>query len=164
MDDLDALARAVEENLDPMVVGKSHNMKTSTIRKVVRRLRVDGKYAPSPRGGHRWSVWTEDLGADLVHLVEEYPQYTLDQFREGLENLHPNVRIPSRSAIAARLQFDLFSTKKVHVIAQERNSAEVKAERAQYATEMSHLPANVVPVFTDETGFSLGTHRTLASG
>ena len=160
--DLDALHRALENNSDPVVVGEALGMKKRTIGKAVRRMKTFGPYHPSPRGGARWTTWTEPLRTDLVRLVEEHPQYTLDQFRAELLRTHPGERIPSRSSAAKRLEFDLFSLKKAHFIAQERNIPEVKAERAQCVDQMGHLPPNVVPVFVDETGYSLGMRRTLA--
>ena len=101
--------------------------------------------------------WNNTQIQDIVKFVNLHPQATLAEIvNEGERRGYPRITI---STLHSYLEFQLITLKKVHNIAQERNSINTKKLRWAYATWFLQNQ-NKHFIYVDEFGFNLGMQRS----
>jgi len=75
---------AVEAGETIRAVAARYAVSASAVSKISQLWRRTGSVAPKPMGGDRRSHRTEARGADILGLVSQTPDITLDEIREAL--------------------------------------------------------------------------------
>ena len=74
---------------DYLSLANQLNINVSTARNIVRRAQIGGEIAGA-RGGRRNVKVHDDMVNMLLELVDEHPEYTLQQFNAALRERMPN--------------------------------------------------------------------------
>lgn len=125
----------------------------SSIVRLLRRYRASGSLLPKPHAGGPCARLDADACQRLQNLVREQPDATLAELRERLG-------IPCHlSTIHRALQRLRISRKKKTLHADERDSPEVQAKRADFEERMASVdPTHLI--FVDEMGATTNMTRT----
>ena len=94
-----------------------------------------------------------------VSIVEQHPEFTLDQINSELRTVLPTHAHIGRSTLSNMLHGDLIVMKKLEDAPAQRNSEDVKDGRKEFA-EWILQAMNKELVFIDEAGINLWTKRT----
>ena len=115
-----------------------------------------------PRGGARAAVRKVDdeMKHQVDDIVERYSAFTLKQIKHRLQLELPDKPRVSISSVAAMLDGQLITLKKLEDAPFERNSPAVKQERRNYATWFTREGVNRNLIYVDECGFNIYTRRT----
>ena len=160
--DVDALWHAMSAGTSLGEVGGALQMSPRVISRVRRRLVRDGHFEVPRRGGARRVVWDEGLVQLLLATVEANSDYTLEELRAAMALANPGRHIPALSTIWKKLDGELITLKKASPSPQQRNTPETKEARREYVTAMLAEPPETIPIYFDETGYSLWTRRSMA--
>lgn len=137
-------------------------VKRGTAYSIVHRYILEG-VIERPRGGRRHQKMDEDMANTVVEIVESQPEFTLAQIKADLQARMPDKPSVSIQTISTCLRNRLIFLKKMETVQVNRNSHDVKVERAEYANWYLHtINANHPPtfIFVDESGFNLWISRT----
>jgi transposase len=136
---------AVEGGVSRRTAADQFEISASAAVKWVRAWRDDGICAPKPRGGSRSPL--EDYAADILLLVEQQPDRSLDELLAVMHERH----IPGeRTALWRFLERHDLTFKKKTLRAAEQQRAELARERKRWMLQQGLFdPARLV--FIDET-------------
>lgn len=112
------------------------------------------------RGGNRHPKITDDMRTTCVEIIEENPNYTLDQINDELKRRLPDAAHICISTLGRILDGELITIKKLEDSPTERNSSSVKNQRRGYAEWLLQDGVNNQLIFIDEAGYNLHTKRT----
>ena len=84
---------------DYLSLANQLNINVSTARNIVRRAQIGGEIAGA-RGGRRNVKVHDDMVNMLLELVDEHPEYTLQQFNAALRERMPDKAHISGSTVA----------------------------------------------------------------
>ena len=103
---------------------------------------------------------TQALIDAAVTLVEQHPEFTLEQLNTELRSVLPQHAQISRSTLSNVLHGQLIVMKKLEDAPIQRNSEHVKEDRQSFAQWVMQLPMHTDAIFFDEAGINLWTTRT----
>ena len=102
---------------------------------------------------------------DALDFVARYPTCTLQEIRTELQVQHPLRPIVSTSTIFRKLDGELITLKNAYPQPADLNTALQKASRIEFVMSFSNSSnsqdSQFIPIYEDECGFSLWTHRLL---
>lgn len=149
------LVLAWEEGRDFIEVARLLGINVTTARSIVAKYLRDGNINDQ-RGGRReeWVRLTPAVVNEIVDLVEQHPDFTLEQIRGQLQ-----VSL-SIATISRALDSQLITMKKLEDCPAKRNSLSTRENRSQYAEWYLETGINRTLVYVDETCFNIYTKRT----
>ena len=124
----------------------------STAYNIVKRGLDNNGILSKKRGGARKEKVDQRMKDQIVEIVEEHPEYTLDQINADLQLQMPDAPHVSRSTIARTLENQLIVTKCLHDVPAQRNTDGTKAGRYVYANWLLQNGATTNFIFVDEAG------------
>ena len=143
---------------DYLSLANQLNINVSTARNIVRRAQIGGEIAGA-RGGRRNVKVDDDMVNMLLELVDEHPEYTLQQFNAALRERMPDKAHISGSTVAKVLECRLITIKKLEDAPAERNRADVVQLRHNFAHWLMENAEREM-IFIDESGVNLHVKRT----
>lgn len=153
------LIEAFNRGDDYVDLARQLGIKRTTAYTIVRRSQ--GPQRQNAWGGFRGRKMDNEMLETAVSIIESFPAYTLDQILAEIRLRLPNKPSVSRSTLSAALNANLICLKKLEECPQERNSAETKNLRHDFAEWFLNDGVNRPEiVFIDEAGINLYTART----
>ena len=134
-------------------------IKRKTAYSIIARFKATG-FVVRQRGGNRRPKVTEEIRRTSVEILEENPDFTLEQLNEELRRRLPDAARISISTLCTVLDAELITMKKLEDSPTERNSDRVKNQRLLYANWLLQDGVNQQLVFIDGAGYNLHTKRT----
>lgn len=162
LSDKQRIISAQNEGEDYEEVARVLGIKRGTAWSIIRRFQTSG-CVEKPRGGARRSKVDGEMADTCVRIVEENPEFTLQQIKHELELNHPTKPHVCVSTISKMLHGELISMKKLETSEASRNADSVKEGRREYAMWLNFLQGQLDVheiVFVDESGFNLWLART----
>lgn len=135
-------------------------IKRTTAWSIINRAERNDGVVALPRGGARRAKVTEELADTAVGIVERNPEYTLDQIITEIRTSQPHFPRISRTTLCRILNGRLIVLKKLEDAPRERNNAETKDRREQFARWIMEVGVNCDLIFIDEAGANLWMRRT----
>lgn len=162
VEDKQRLVDAHERGEDYVALARQLNIKRTTAYAIIRRTEANGGRVALPRGGvrARRQRVTPQLIEAAINIVEEHPDYTLDQVNAELRRTLPNHQHICRSTLCTLLNGQLMVMKKLEDAPLQRNTVAVKEARLAFAQWIIQLPINTEIIFIDEAGLNLWMKRT----
>jgi len=152
------LAEAHANGEDYVEVARTLGIKRGTAWSIIRRHQDQDPIKFEDRGGARNVKLDEEIGRAAAAVVEEHPEFTLNQINSEVRLLLPNKPRICISTLRKALQGQLITIKKLEHADQDRNSDQVKAARQMYAEWLLQNEQEII--FVDESGFHLWLSRT----
>lgn len=159
--DKQRLVDAHKRGEDYVALARQLGIKRPTAYAIIRRAQDNDGVVAFPRGGtrpQRRRVSPELIEA-AVDIVENHPEFTLDQINAELRTSLPNHARIGRSTLSSMLHGELIVMKKLEDVPGQRNSEDVKGRRREFA-EWILQSMNKELVFIDEAGINLWSKRT----
>ena len=153
---------AHQRGKDHVELARQLGIKRTTAWAIINRAQDNGDEVSRPRGSiqaQRVRV-SEELTQTAVTIVEEHPEFTLDQVNAELHARLPHHIRVGRTTIARVLQGQLIMMKKQEDAPVERNSQRVKEERFAFANWLMGEGIRQQLIFVDEAGINLWCRRT----
>lgn len=159
--DKQRLVDAHNRGEDYVALARQLDIKRTTAYAIIRRAEENDGVVALPRGGARPQRRrvSPELAEAAVNIVEEHPEFTLDQINSELRTVLPAHAHIGRSTLSSMLHGELIVMKKLEDAPIQRNSEEVKNRRKEFA-EWILQAMNKELVFIDEAGINLYTQRT----
>ena len=155
------IIEAHENQGDYMEVARVLGVKRGTAWSIVSRFLANGVVA-RPRGGHRITKIDAEMIETCIQIVEDHAEYTLSQINAELRRRNPNKPIVCDSSISKMLHGQFIKLKKLETIPAERNRADVKVKRREFAEWLNNVrdDHDHELIYIDEAGFNLHMCRT----
>ena len=120
-------------------------------------MKITDRRVSRPRGGARRASTkvTNDMRQAAVDIIDEHPEFTLDQINAELRRRHPQGAPISRTTLASVLSGQLIVLKKLEDAPTDRNSIQVKDLRFDFADWLMREGLQHNLVFIDEAGLNL---------
>ena len=162
--DKQRLYDAFNQGEDYFEVARLLGIKCNTAYHIIRRIDGRDGVLTLPRGGVRRRLVTDETRDTAVAIVEEHPEFTLEQINAELRVRLPNAPRISRSTLANVLAGNLIVMKKLEDAVAERDSDKTKRLRLEFTVWMMNPGINKELIYIDEAGFYLWTKRTRGRG
>ena len=117
---------------DHVELARVLGIKRKTAYSIIARFKATG-FVIRRRGGNRRPKITDEIRRTSVDIVEEHPEFTLEQTNEELRRRLPDAAHISISSLCTILDGELITMKKLEDSPTERNSDQVKIQRRSYA-------------------------------
>ena len=144
---------------DYIELARNLGINRKTAYSIIARFNATGVVA-RVRGGNRRPRTDDEMRQEVVRIVEEHSEYTLNQINDELRIRLPNKPHISKSSLCALLDGQLITVKKLEDAPQQRNEDLIKERRQRYAQWLLQEGVNRILVYVDETGYNLHTKRT----
>ena len=151
-EDKQRIFKCYEGQGDYLLLARQLGVKRSTAYSIVERGLKNEGLVNRKRGGFRKSKVSEEMKQTLISIVEEHPEFTLNQINAEMKLLLPHAPTVSKTTVANTLNNCLIVTKQLRDAPAERNSDETKNKRLQYATWLMNSVARLSFIFVDEAG------------
>ena len=160
--DKQRLFDSYKRNEDYQDLARQMGIKRTTAWAIVKRAEENDGQVTRPRGGIRQSrvKTTDETARVAVSIVEEHPEFTLEQIRAELRRRLPNQLPIGKTTLANLLSGQLIVMKKLEDAPRERNTDAVKDERFAFADWIMREGIQKHLIFVDEAGINLHTKRT----
>lgn len=147
---------------DYVALANQLNIKRSTAWAIISRAERNGGRVTRPRGGLRQQrkKVTEEIVTFLLQIINEHPEYTLQQLSDEVQLHSPDQPRLSIATISRICQGQLITIKKLEDAPQERNSNSIKDQRASFANWLMQHGLQNELVFIDESGINLWCKRS----
>lgn len=134
-DDKQRLYDAYQRGEDYLDLARQLGIKRTTAWAIVKRADENDGEVSRPRGGVRLQRVrvSPELAAAAVAVVEDHPEFTLDQLNSEVRAKLPNHPTVGRTTLAKVLHGQLVTMKKLEDAPGERNSDRVKEARFNFA-------------------------------
>lgn len=154
------LIQAHEDGRDYLELATELGVKRNTAYRIVWRYLRREKEHDRKRGGSRRQKVDQEMVAVLVEFIEDQPSSTLKELKSRLEERMPQKPIVSLSTIARMLDGQLITVKLLRDIPCQRNRADIKLARQNYANWFLQEGMHARCIFIDECGFNAWTRRS----
>lgn len=124
---------AHNEGRDYQETARILNVKPGTAWSIVRRSQRNLGVGRGQRGGARNNKVDREMIDACVEIVQDHPEFTLQQIKVELHNRLPNKPQVCISTISTMLHGELITVKKLENVVADRNRDDVKMARLQYA-------------------------------
>lgn len=128
----------------------------ATVSRWLRRHREKGSVEPDPMGGARNVKLDAEALASLERLVRNYPDATIQELTEMLED-ETGISVDPRTVLRALVKLG-FTRKRKSLSATEQNSERVLELRRRFIDKIGSLPSGKL-VFINETGSNIAMTR-----
>ena len=132
-EDKERLVQAHENGQDYYEVAQLLGMKRGTAWGIISRYMRDGEVVVRARGGAQNRKVDAAMRECVVHIVEEHPEFTLNQINQELRAALPDKPHVGVSSVKSMLDGQLITLKKIDQVPQERNRDDVKMACQFYA-------------------------------
>lgn len=161
LEDKKRLVAAFEKEEDFLRLADQLNIKRGSAKSVVyRTLNRDG-VIEKKRGGAPHKKVDEEMKTEIVRIVEENSAITMREINEALRVRLPNKNPVTESTLCNTLEGQLLSLKAPQASSAQRNTADVKAARRDFANWLltkGHMADQIV--YIDEWSYYIWTKRT----
>lgn len=147
---------------DYVDLARQLGIKRTTAYAIIRRAQDNNGAVARPRGGARVQrqLVTEALIAAAIAVVEQHPDFTLDQINTELRAVLPQHAHICRSTLSTMLNGQLLVMKKLEDAPQQRNSDRVKNERLIFAQWLMQYGMHHELIFIDEAAINIWMKRS----
>ncbi len=147
---------------DYVDLAQQMGIKRTTAYAIIRRAQQnDGKVALQCGGARmQRQLVTPELGNAAVEIVEQHPEYTLQQINRELRLALPHHAHIGRSTLSSMFHGQLIVVKKLEDAPQRRNDMAVKTARLNFAQWIMQDGVQMEMIFIDEAGINLWCKRT----
>lgn len=161
INDKERLYAAHQRGEDYIEFARQLGIKRTTAWAIIDRAQKRGGVVTIPRGGLRptCQIVNDEITRAAVAVVEEHPEYTLNQIIEDLHTQLPNQRRISRTTLCRILNSQLIVMKTLEDSPTERNSNLTKERRKEFAQWLMEHGVNTELIFIDESGINLWMRR-----
>lgn len=162
--DKQRLVDAYKANRDYQELASQLGIKRQTAYSIVKRTMTDDwERVERPRGGIRETSQkvNPDMQQKCIEIVEQHPDFTLDQINAELRLQYPTLPVVSRSTIARTLENQLIVCKRLEDAPQERNSDANKQKRWEFAFWLMQDGVSQELIFIDEAGINAWIKRNV---
>ena len=147
---------------DYVDLARQMGIKRTTAYAIIRRAQQHDEQVALQRGGARpqRQLVTPDLIDAAVQIVEQHPDYTLQQINRELRLALPHHAHIGRSTLSNMLHGQLIVMKKLEDAPLRRNAMDVKNARLNFAQWIMQDGVQMKMIFIDEAGINLWCKRT----
>lgn len=159
--DRQRLVSAFERGEDWQLLGRQLGVCRRTSAHIIGTFTITGRIEARPRGGARRRALSEEMIDGVCTFVGNIPTATLQQMKDHLVHVFPDVQNVSLSTISRALDGRLITTKLLRQVPQNWNEEVTKQARRMHVEWLLDEGSQKHLLYMDEFGVNLWTARTI---